>query len=60
MSNKSKKTNNQNTIFEDKMKKTYKGAQYTGKHPRVKGVLNQHCGYKSQNNNTDILFKNFK
>jgi len=49
-----------NTIFEDKMKKTYKGAQYTGKHPRVKGVLNQHCGYKSQNNNTDILFKNFK
>ena len=49
-----------NTIFEDKMKKNYKGAQYTGKHPRVKGVLLQHCGYKSQNNNKDILFKNFK
>ena len=48
-----------NTIFEDKMKKKYKGSQYDSKHPRVKAVLIKQ-GYKSENNNKDILFKNFK
>lgn len=48
-----------NTIFEDKMKKTYKGAQYIALHPRVKAVLIKQ-GYKSENNDRNILFKNFK
>lgn len=47
-----------NINFEDIMKKKYKGAQYISKHPRVKARLIKQ-GYKSENNNTDILFKNF-
>jgi hypothetical protein len=47
-----------NKSFEDKMKKKYKGAQYTGNHPSVKGILITQQ-YKSENNNKDILFKNF-
>jgi len=47
-------------IFEDKLKKNkFKGAQYISKLPQIKGTL-QKLGYKSENNNTDILFKNFK
>ena len=48
-----------NTIFEDKMKKKYKGSQYIALHPRVKATLIKQ-GYKSENNNKNILFKNFK
>jgi len=47
-------------IFEDKLKKNkFEGAQYISKLPQIKGIL-QKLGYKSENNNTDILFKNFK
>ena len=47
-------------IFEDKLKKNkFEGAQYISKLPQIKGTL-QKLGYKSENNNTDILFKNFK
>jgi len=47
-------------IFEDKFKKLkYEGAQYILTLPQIKGTL-QSLGYKSQNNNKDILFKNFK
>lgn len=48
-----------NTIFEDKMKKKYNGSQYVALHPRVKATLIKQ-GYKSENNNKNILFKNFK
>lgn len=48
-----------NQIFEDKMKKTYQGSQYVSLHPRVKAVLIKQ-GYKSENMNKNILFKNFK
>lgn len=47
-------------LFEDKLKKNnFKGAQYISKLPQIKGTL-QKLGYKSENNNKDILFKNFK
>lgn len=47
-------------IFEDNMKKKgFTGAQYDSKHPRVKAILIK-LGYQSENNNKDILFKNFK
>ena len=47
-------------IFEDKLKKNkFVGAQYISQLPQIKGTL-QKLGYKSENNNTDILFKNFK
>lgn len=46
--------------FEDKFKKLkYEGAQYILTLPQIKGTL-QKLGYKSQNNNQNILFKNFK
>jgi len=46
--------------FEDKFKKLkWKGAQYISMLPQIKGTL-QKLGYKSQNNNQNILFKNFK
>ena len=48
------------TIFENKFKKLkYEGAQYILTLPQIKGTL-QKLGYKSQNNNQNILFKNFK
>ena len=47
-------------IFEDKFKKKeYQGAQYISQLPQIKGTL-QKLGYKSENNNKNILFKNFK
>lgn len=50
-----------NSIFENKMKTKggFKGSQYISKHPTVKGILTR-LGYKSENNNINILFKNFK
>lgn len=46
--------------FENKFKKLeWKGAQYISMLPQIKGTL-QKLGYKSQNNNQNILFKNFK
>lgn len=49
-----------NNVFEtNRKKKGYSGAQYISKHPRVKATLIKQ-GYKSENNNKDILFKNFK
>lgn len=47
-------------IFEDKLKKNnFKGAQYISQLPQIKGTL-QKLGYKSENNDKNILFKNFK
>jgi len=47
-------------IFEDKLKKNkFKGAQHISTLPQIKGILLK-LGYKSENNNKDILFKNFK
>jgi len=47
-------------IFEETMKKNnFKGSQYIIKHPNIKGTLIQ-LQYTSENNNKDILFKNFK
>ena len=46
--------------FENKFKKLkYEGAQYILTLPQIKVTL-QKLGYKSQNNNQNILFKNFK
>lgn len=47
-----------NTIFEEKMKKTYKGAQYVIKHPRVKPTLIK-LGYKTNNEDNNIIEKQF-
>ena len=47
-------------IFENKLKKNnFQGAQYISGLPQIKGTL-QKLGYKSENNNKNILFKNFK
>jgi len=46
-------------IFENKLKNNFKGAQYISKLPQIKGTL-QTLGYKSENNDKNILFKNFK
>lgn len=47
-------------IFEDTMRKNkFKGSQYISKLPKIKGILNS-LGYKSENNDKNILFKNFK
>lgn len=47
-------------IFEDKFRKNkFKGAQYISQLPQIKGTL-QKLGYKSKNNDKNILFKNFK
>ena len=47
-------------IFEDKLKKNnFKGAQYISQLPQIKGTL-QKLGYKPENNDKNILFKNFK
>jgi len=47
-------------IFEDKLKKNkFKGAQHISTLPQIKGILLK-LGYKSENNNKDILFKIFK
>lgn len=48
-----------NEIFEENQKKKFKGSQYVSLHPRVKATLIKQ-GYKSQNTNKNILFKNFK
>lgn len=48
-----------NQIFEDKMKKKFNGLQYVSQHPRVKAALIK-LGYKSENSNTNILFKKVK
>lgn len=58
LDNKSDVEKSMNNDFENIMKKKYKGCQYISKHPRVKARLIK-LGYKSENNNTDILFKNF-
>lgn len=47
-----------NTIFEEKMKKTYKGAQYVIKHPRVKPTLIK-LGYKTNDEDNNIIEKQF-
>ena len=47
-------------IFEDKFRKNkFQGAQYISQLPQIKGTL-QKLGYKSENNDKNILFKNFK
>ena len=47
-------------IFEDKFRKNkFQGAQYISQLPQIKGTL-QKLGYKSKNNDKNILFKNFK
>ena len=48
-----------NQIFEDKIKKKFNGLQYISQHPRVKATLIK-LGYKSENSNTNILFKKLK
>jgi len=49
-----------NDIFETSMKKNkFEGAQYIKQNTKFSGLLNS-LGYKSQNNNTNILFKIFK
>lgn len=47
-----------NTIFEEKMKKTYKGAQYVIKHMRVKPTLIK-LGYKTNDEDNNIIEKQF-
>lgn len=47
-------------IFEDKFRKNkFQGAQYISQLPQIKGTL-QKLGYKSKNNDKNILFKIFK
>jgi len=49
-----------NGIFEGNMKKqSFKGFQYNITHPRVKAVLIK-LGYKTENNNKNIIFKLIK
>ena len=47
-------------IFETNLKKNqFEGSQYIVTHPQVKATLIK-LGYKSENNNKNTLFKNFK
>jgi len=49
-----------NDVFETSMKRNkFKGAQHIKINTKISGLLNS-LGYKSQNNDTNILFKNFK
>ncbi len=58
--NKQEILKNIHDIFENKLKKNkFKGSQYISQLPQIKGTL-QSLGYKSENNDKNILFKNFK
>lgn len=58
--NKQEILNIMHDIFENKLKKNkFEGAQYISQLAQIKGTL-QKLGYKSENNNRNILFKNFK
>lgn len=58
--NKQEILNIMHDIFENKLKKNkFEGAQYISQLTQIKGTL-QKLGYKSENNNRNILFKNFK
>ena len=58
--NKQEILKNIHDIFENKLKKNnFKGSQHISQLPQIKGIL-QTLGYKSENNDKNILFKNFK